>query len=110
MLTTLVADADQIPTLVQHFVIVPIGMTVQALVPLPGGVGIGEYSFGVLYELIGKPQANGVLGSLVGRIINWGLSLVGYLVFLRMRPSLPPVDRTDLAGDHAPQAQVLVAS
>ncbi len=81
-------DADQIPTLAQHFVIVPIGMTVAAFVPTPGGVGVGEYSFGMLYELLDKPEANGVIASLVGRIINWGLGLLGYLIFLRMRPAL----------------------
>jgi hypothetical protein len=38
-----------------------------------------------------------VLGSLVGRLITWGLSLLGYLIYLRMRPSMP-VERETWAG------------
>src|SRR5262249_21674453 len=56
--------AGEIPTLAQHFLIVPIGMIVQALFPAPGGVGAGEAAFGWLYELVKKPAANGILGSL----------------------------------------------
>ncbi len=84
------SESDQIPTLAQQFVIVPIGMTVQAFFPTPGGIGAGEYSFKALYGLLDKPEANGVLASLVARMINWALGLAGYLVFLRMRPTFPP--------------------
>jgi hypothetical protein len=75
---------SQLPTLTEHFVLVPVGLTVQALIPLPGGVGGGEYGFGKLYVLLGYPEANGILGSLSQRIISWLLGLVGYLVYLRM--------------------------
>jgi uncharacterized protein (TIRG00374 family) len=85
-------ELGQVPGLVENYVVIPIGMTVQALFPSPGGVGGGEYSFGKLYTLVGKPEANGVLASLVARLISWGLGIVGYLIYLRMRPALPVMD------------------
>jgi uncharacterized membrane protein YbhN (UPF0104 family) len=82
------ADEAQIPTLVEHFLLVPIGMTIQALPLAPGGMGVGEYAYGRLYEIVGKSAAAGVLGSLAQRIITWALGLVGYIIYLRMRPVL----------------------
>jgi uncharacterized protein (TIRG00374 family) len=78
----------EIPSIAQHFLIIPIGMTIQAVFPTPGGLGAGEFSFGALYALIHYPEAYGVLGSLVQRVINWGLGLTGYVVYLRMKPAL----------------------
>jgi len=84
-----VFPTDQIPSMSSHFLIVPIGMAIQAGFPAPGGVGGGEYAFGALYQLIDYPEANGVLGALVQRVITWAVALGGYVVYLSMRPSLP---------------------
>jgi uncharacterized protein (TIRG00374 family) len=84
-----VFSADQIPSLSTHFLIVPIGMAIQAGFPAPGGVGGGEYAFGALYELVEYPESSGVLAALVQRVITWVVALGGYVVYLRMRPSLP---------------------
>jgi hypothetical protein len=81
---------DQIPTLAAHFLLVPVGMTIEAGVPSPGGVGGGEFAFGKLYEMAGFAVAAGVLGSLVRRVITWVLGLIGYFVYLRMKPALRP--------------------
>jgi hypothetical protein len=83
---TFVAPTDlaQLPSLTEHFLIVPIGMTIQALFPTPGGIGGGEFGYGALYALVGKPRENGIVGSLVLRLINAGIGLIGYLVYLRM--------------------------
>src|SRR5205823_12524140 len=43
-------DADQIPSLREHFLIVPVGMVIQAAPLFPGGAGIAELGFGWLYE------------------------------------------------------------
>jgi uncharacterized protein (TIRG00374 family) len=83
-------DASQIPTLDQHFLIVPIGMVIWALPLLPGGLGVGELGYRGLYELLHKPGDWGMLGSLVQRVIQWLLGFAGYLVYLRMRPVLKP--------------------
>ena len=36
------------------------------------------------------PPANGVLGSLVQRVVCWIVGLLGFVVYLRMRPALKP--------------------
>jgi uncharacterized membrane protein YbhN (UPF0104 family) len=84
---------DQIPSAGTHFLLVPVGMVIQNMFPSPGGVGGGEFGFGTLYELFGFAFAFGVLGSLVFRAISWMLGLIGYLVYLRMRPSLQSASR-----------------
>jgi uncharacterized protein (TIRG00374 family) len=89
--------ADEIPSLATHYLIVPMGMMVKGFFPAPGGVGGGEYGFGTLYDLVHFPFAAGVLASLVQRVIEWSWGLVGYLVYLRMRPSLPKATAAEAA-------------
>src|SRR5262249_46593145 len=48
---TLWDESQKIPSLVEHFLIVPIGMVIQAIPLFPGGAGIGELGFGSLYGL-----------------------------------------------------------
>ena len=81
-------SGEQIPTLAQHFLIVPIGLVIQAAPFFPGGAGIGELGFGLLYQWLGCSEASGVLGSLVQRVITWTLGLLGYAMYLRMRAAL----------------------
>ena len=71
--------------------LVPVGMTITSAVPTPGGVGGAEIAFGKLYDMVQYPTANGVLASLVQRVIYWVLGLAGYLVYLRMKPTLQPI-------------------
>jgi uncharacterized membrane protein YbhN (UPF0104 family) len=82
-------SGQQVPTLVQHFLIVPIGMVIQATPLFPGGAGIGELGYGLLYQWLGCSEASGVLGSLVQRVLYWVIGLMGYVVYLRMRTALP---------------------
>jgi len=90
-----------IPSLGAHFLLVPVGMAITAGFPAPGGVGGGEAAYGFLYGLVGFGQAFGVLGSLTQRVITWVVGLAGYLIYLRMRPSLPPVTG-ESGGEAAP--------
>ncbi len=78
------ASGEKVPDLMQHFLIVPIGLVIQAMPLFPGGAGIGEYGFGVLYRWLGKSEAAGVLGSLIQRVINWIYGLMGYVIYKRM--------------------------
>jgi uncharacterized membrane protein YbhN (UPF0104 family) len=78
-----------LPPLAPHFVIVPAGMTFQALIPTPGGVGAGEAGFGGLYHVIGSTVAAGTLASLVQRAIMWIIALTGYLMYVRMKATQP---------------------
>lgn len=72
-------------SLAEHFVIAPIGFIAQAFFPAPGGLGGGEFIFGYLYTLLGRPEATGVVGRLTMRVVEWGIGLVGLYVFLRMK-------------------------
>jgi uncharacterized protein (TIRG00374 family) len=77
-----------VPSLTEHFLLVPIGLVIGAIPGLPGGLGLGEFGFGKLYEWFGCSAHFGVVGSLVQRGVGWCLGLLGYLVYLRMRPAV----------------------
>jgi uncharacterized protein (TIRG00374 family) len=81
------SDLGPIPTLLDHFLLVPVGLVMQALVPTPGGAGGGEWGFAALFLLFGAAETNGVLASLVQRMITWVIGLVGYVLYLWMRPA-----------------------
>jgi glycosyltransferase 2 family protein len=91
------SQAENLPRLAGNFLVVPVGMAVQAFFPTPGGVGGSEYGFGKLYGLLGKPEALGVLASLSQRVLQWILGLIGYLVYLRMKPPAPTAVETQPA-------------
>lgn len=76
----------------EHMIVVPVGMTVQAAIPVPGGIGVGEAAYGKLYGFIDKKEENGVAGCMLQRIIFWGLAFLGYLVYTRMRGGIVPKD------------------
>lgn len=75
-------SADGLPTVAEHFVIVPPGMAIKALFPAPGGVGGGEYGFGRLYAMTGRPAARGVAGSLVLLGVGFSIGAAGGIVYL----------------------------
>jgi hypothetical protein len=79
---------DEVPSLQAHFLLVPVGMSIEAGFPAPGGIGGGEVAFGELYKRVNFPFDRGVLARLTKRAMDWILALVGYLVYLRMRPAL----------------------
>jgi len=72
-------NRDELPTLGDHAVLVPVGITIKALFPAPGGVGGAEFSFGKMYELIGKPAALGVLMSLAFLLVTWILAACAFI-------------------------------
>jgi uncharacterized membrane protein YbhN (UPF0104 family) len=73
----------------EHMIVVPVGMTVQALIPVPGGIGAGEAAYGKLYYFIHRKPEIGVAGCMAQRVIFWGLGILGYIVYTRMRSSMP---------------------
>jgi uncharacterized protein (TIRG00374 family) len=87
---TLAEPTQRLPTVQEHFLVIPIGLVIQALPGLPGGLGLGEWGFGEMYARMHCAEALGVLGSLVQRVLFWILGLIGYLIYLRMKPSLAP--------------------
>jgi uncharacterized protein (TIRG00374 family) len=87
-----------IPTVAEHFLLVPIGLVIQAAPLFPGGAGIGEAGFGGLYTWFGCAAAIAVLGSLVQRVLFWMIGLAGYLIYLRMPHGGPadPAERPEM--------------
>lgn len=81
-------EPASMPDLASHFLLVPIGLVIQAIPLVPGGIGLGELGFGKLYEWFGMTSTPAVLGTLLQRVLFWVLGLVGYVVYLQMRPAL----------------------
>jgi uncharacterized protein (TIRG00374 family) len=79
-----------LPTLTQHFLIVPTGLVIQAIPGSPGGAGIGEMGFGFLYQWFGCEQGLGRLSMLLQRVLMWVVALGGYLLYLRMKAEARP--------------------
>jgi len=77
-------DDQSIPNLLEHFLIVPLGLVIQATPMFPGGAGIGEFGFGALYSWFGTDRAMGVLASLVQRLVTWIIGISAYLVIIAL--------------------------
>lgn len=78
-------------TFAEHIVIAPIGFIVQAVVPLPGGLGAGEFTFGGLYQLV-RPDGGrvvGLTGRLAMRVVEWVIGGGCYVAYLVMKAELP---------------------
>jgi uncharacterized protein (TIRG00374 family) len=78
----------QLPDFLQHFVIVPVGMTFQGFFPSPGGIGGGEFIFELLYRRLGAPKDSGLLASLGFRMCAWLLAIIGAVVYQFMKRDL----------------------
>jgi glycosyltransferase 2 family protein len=78
--------SGSIPTVPEHFLLVPVGLIIQAIPLFPGGAGIGEAGFGGLYAWFGSAAAIAVLGSLMMRMVIWVIALGGFVVAQRMQP------------------------
>ena len=83
--------AQRIPTLAQHFLLVPIGLIIRAVPLLPGGVGIGELGYGLLYKWLGASESSGVLGSLVNRVCDWTIGIFGFIIYRHLRIKMPDI-------------------
>jgi uncharacterized protein (TIRG00374 family) len=99
-----VLPAAEVPTLAQHFVLLPVAFTIQAGMPTPGGVGMGEAALGKLYEWFGATGAAGVLASLAYRVIGWTCALVGLLTYWRLHVQSQPAALPPAAAEVSPAA------
>ena len=83
-------DRELLGTFTEHCVIGPIGYIVQAVIPLPAGIGASEFTFGGLYELI-RPGGKvvGLTGRLSTRIVELLVGAACYIVYLTARKELP---------------------
>lgn len=76
------AATNPLPSVLDHFLLVPVGLVISGVPLFPGGAGIGEAGFGGLYQLFESAPANGVLGSLLFRVSGWVIGIFVYLVCL----------------------------
>ena len=91
---------NPLPTLAEHFLLVPLGSLVGAIPLFPGGAGISEAGFGGLYSIFGSASSNGVLASLVNRFVSWISGAMAY-VAAQCIPSAPNKKPADLANASA---------
>jgi uncharacterized membrane protein YbhN (UPF0104 family) len=90
---------NPLPSLTQHFLLVPIGLVIMAMPLFPGGAGIGELGFGLLYGWFGYQKAGGILGSLVQRVLSWGVGLACFRAYLRAARLTPPAPKRQPAPE-----------
>ena len=83
-----VNPGNEVPPVQTHFLIVPVGMTIQAGMPTPGGMGGGELAFGWLYQWVGGEEADGVLAAVIRRLLDLVVVTIGFMVCWRMKPTL----------------------
>jgi uncharacterized protein (TIRG00374 family) len=86
------------------FVVVPVANMISAIPVTPGGWGLGEYSYKMLFEMIGGPATLGVATSVTFRLCQMGLSLLGGLFLLApgARVKLDEIEKELEAGAEAP--------
>ena len=66
---------------VRVFVATPIGILVNAVPLSPGGLGIGENAFEILYKMIGG--RNGGTSFLLARVFMYSPALIGFVYVLK---------------------------
>lgn len=70
------------------FVVTPIGLLVNAIPLSPGGLGIGENAFELLYRMAGG--SNGATSFLIARVFLYSPALIGLAYVLRRMVSRKP--------------------
>jgi hypothetical protein len=94
-----------IPSAAEHFLLVPIGLIIQAAPLFPGGAGIGEAGFGGLYVWFGSVAAVAVLGSLVMRVLTWVFAITGFFIAQRLQPAPTPTPTPATPEEVSPEQQ-----
>lgn len=59
------------PPLSQMFLILPVGLVIMAIPLFPGGAGIAELGFGILFGWFGASQSLGITATLLNRLAIW---------------------------------------
>ncbi len=83
------------PSLMEHFVFFPIGEMFQVFSFTPGGAGLAELVYGMLYEQAGGSEATGTFVAFVYRVVMSSWAVIGYFVAIRMRAAPQPEPQPD---------------
>ena len=89
------ANPTPTPSLMEHFVFFPIGEMFQVFSFTPGGAGLAELVYGMLYEQAGGSEATGTFVAFVYRIVMSSWAVIGYFVAIRMRSAPQPEPQPD---------------
>lgn len=90
--------SNPLPGLVEHCLLVPVGLVINGIPLFPGGAGIGEAGFGGLYRLFDSAPANGVLASMLFRVTILVLAIMGYLASIALDRTPPQTLATPADG------------
>lgn len=91
-----VALGNESMTLANYFIVVPVGFIVMALPITPGGVGVGQAAFFVLFNLYS--QESGIVGTTsitIQQIMQLGFGLIGAYYFVRAKSLLKHATSTE---------------
>ncbi len=101
------------PTLLEHLVIVPIGMLASALPITPAGIGVFEAAIQSLYSLVPATptEASGTLVALVFEIVKVLMAIIGTVFYWtaneEVRESLEAAEEE--VADSGPHSQIALA-
>ncbi len=86
------AVPEPTPPLQIHYLIIPVGMVVQAIPITPGNFGPSEWAFNAFYQMADANLGiKGMLVSLAYRLVTWAVGLIGLIFYLRLRATVRQV-------------------
>lgn len=92
------------PSWQMHFVIIPVGMVLQALPLAPGAnLGVAEVIFSKLYKLIGPEYVKGLMVCLTQRAVTWLVGAVGLIWYVPLRQRMKRL-RAELQAERQARA------
>lgn len=87
-----VAVFDEVPTLGEHLVVVPVSLVVAALPVSPAGLGTFEFALNELYLLLTGPTgAPGVTVALLFRLMTIGVATIGAVFYWTCRTEVKQI-------------------
>lgn len=69
------------PSLGQMFLILPVGLVIMAVPLFPGGAGIAELGFGLLFGWFGANESVGITATLLNRAMVWTLAAFCFIAY-----------------------------
>ncbi len=98
---------DQVPTLKEHFIIVPLAMVAGAVPFLPAGLGAFEGAMAFLYEQVpaaGTSQVSGVIVALTYRLTTILVAMIGVVYYWTSRKEVQEVQEAMEEAEHAAES------
>jgi hypothetical protein len=94
-----VLSEEPTPSPGDHYMIIPVGMVVQAIPMTPAGnLGVSEGAFEYLYGLLGCAGLKGMLTSMAQRIVALSVALLGLIFYIPLRANVRRIMREQESG------------